>query len=437
MLEMLKTGDQLRTVDGKCFDVINFLGAGGQGEVYRIRLDDTEFALKCYLPSMANSEQADALLELVKRGPPNEQFLWPLAFVPATSSAGYGYLMALREDRFAGLEDLVLGNVHTPPSFEVLCKSAINLVLAFRTLHISGLCYKDINFGNVFLDTSTGDIAICDNDNVRVNRQHSTQISGTAPFMAPEIWRDEADPSTDTDLHSLGVLLFYIFVRAHPLEGALEANINIFNEAAKKQLYGNKPLFIFDPNDTSNRPVEGIHGRAATNWERYPRFFKEQFELAFTEGLLNPQRRTTTTEWIDVLSRLRDSIVTCGSCGKETFYDKERIFSAGKLKCSFCSRTTNLPSRLKLDQHVVMLRPHTALFPHHLGTSLEFGQPIAQVTQHPSDPNRWGITNLGTSPWSFETSDGSIRELPAGKTVLLRNNLKINFGAVEGIVRVI
>jgi eukaryotic-like serine/threonine-protein kinase len=39
-------------------------------------------------------------------------------------------------------------------------------------------------------------------------------------FMAPEIIRGEALRSTLTDLHSLAVFLFYLFVRGHPLEGA-------------------------------------------------------------------------------------------------------------------------------------------------------------------------------------------------------------------------
>ena len=43
--------------------------------------------------------------------------------------------------------------------------------------------------------------------------------------MAPEIVRGEAAPNAQTDLFSLAVLLFYMFVNHHPLEGEQEAQI--------------------------------------------------------------------------------------------------------------------------------------------------------------------------------------------------------------------
>ena len=41
--------------------------------------------------------------------------------------------------------------------------------------------------------------------------------------MAPEIVRGQAKASTETDLFSLAVLLFYMLFMHHPLEGAREA----------------------------------------------------------------------------------------------------------------------------------------------------------------------------------------------------------------------
>ena len=70
---------------------------------------------------------------------------------------------------------------------------------------------------------------ICDNDNVGIDRKTGGGIGGTARFMAPEIVRGEAVPSSQTDLFSLAVLLFYMLVNHHPLEGAREADIRCFD----------------------------------------------------------------------------------------------------------------------------------------------------------------------------------------------------------------
>ena len=60
-------------------------------------------------------------------------------------------------------------------------------------LHAKGLCYQDINFGNLFFDPETGEACICDNDNVDIDGSPS-QMAGTFGFQAPEIVRGEAYP---------------------------------------------------------------------------------------------------------------------------------------------------------------------------------------------------------------------------------------------------
>ena len=69
-------------------------------------------------------------------------------------------------------------------------------------------------------------------------------------------------PSAQTDLYSLAVLLFYILLVSHPLEGAREASIKCFDRPAMDKLYGTEPLFIYDPQDDSNRPVPQYHDNA-------------------------------------------------------------------------------------------------------------------------------------------------------------------------------
>src|SRR6185369_7064092 len=98
MDQILKPGQKVRTTTtrGDCL-VENFLGSGGQGEVSRASLKDKRVALKCYYPASATPEQQKALETLIKMGTPSDRFLWPIELATSSASAGFGYVMPLRD----------------------------------------------------------------------------------------------------------------------------------------------------------------------------------------------------------------------------------------------------------------------------------------------------------------------------------------------------
>ena len=107
----------------------------------------------------------------------------------------------------------------------------------YQKLHAMDYSYRDISFGNLFFDPATGEVLICDNDNVAASGIDNSSVYGTPRFMAPEIVRGKAKPSRETDLFSLAVLLFYMFMLGHPLEGKLEADIKCMDIHAMNKLY--------------------------------------------------------------------------------------------------------------------------------------------------------------------------------------------------------
>ncbi len=412
--------------------VAGLLGGGGQGEVYRVEGAAQPLALKWYYPHAAKPEQRTLLENLIRKGPPNARFLWPIELVQAPAVDGFGYLMALREKRYKSLVDLMKRRIDPP--FRALVTAGFHLADSFLQLHSKGLCYRDISFGNLFLDPATGDVLICDNDNVAVDGDRSAGILGTPRFMAPEVVRGMALPSIQTDLYSLAVLLFYLFMVHHPLEGKREFAIHSFDLPAMTDLYGDNPVFIFDPANDSNRPVPGYHENVLATWPVYPEFFRQLFTKAFTDGIRDPGHgRVREGEWRAALSRLRDSILYCPACGTENFYDRERL----ECTCWSCGQAVRLPFRLRIGRSVVMLNFDTQLFPHHVDDQriYDYSAPIAAVSRHPKDPQRWGLTNLSAETWSFQGPRDSIPvAVPPGKTVPLNPGARINFGKAEGEV---
>jgi DNA-binding helix-hairpin-helix protein with protein kinase domain len=438
MNQILKSGQTVHTESGVPCQVGQFLGGGGQGEVYKADVGGKTVALKWYFPAQATSQQRTSLEILVKKGPPNDKFLWPLELTTSPGVPGFGYIMPLREPRFKGIVDLMKRRIE--PTFRALTTAGLQLADSYLELHAQGFCYRDISFGNVFFDPDTGEALICDNDNVAVDKQEKGGVLGTPRFMAPEIVRGAARPSTQTDLFSLSVLLFYMLMVHHPLEGKKELAIKCLDLPAMNKLYGTEPLFIFDPNDDSNRPVPGYHDNAIAFWPLYPKFLRDLFTEAFTAGLRDPLERVRESEWRAAMAKLQDSIFYCASCGAESFYDVEALKATGGQPgaCWACDELLVLPPRLRIEKDIVMLNHDTQLYPHHLDDQrmYDFSQPLAEVTQHPTKPSLWGLKNLTAEKWVITTADGTVKDVEPGRNVPLAVGTRINFGKKEGEIRV-
>lgn len=435
MQQLLKNKQIVKTVISK-EDVIieNYLGGGGQGEVYKAEFKGTKKAVKWYYPSSATTEQREHLKILIKQGPPNDRFLWPLDLVYADGIAGYGYIMDLRDISYKSIVDLMKGKID--PSFFNLVTACYSLADSFKQLHSKGYSYRDISFGNVFFNPKNGDILICDNDNVGYDDNNSCGVLGTPSFMAPEIVRGEAKPSVATDLYSLAILLFYMLMISHPLDGKREASIRCMDLPARNKLYGTEPIFIFDPKDDSNRPVKGFHDNALVYWELYPKSLKNLFTKAFTLGIHDPQNgRVRESEWRNEFIKLRDSIIYCPKCRCENFYDQEILSSSIKPVCWQCKSTLVFPPKIKFKTNVCMLNENTKIYPHHIGFDYDFSYVVAEVNRHPQNPNLWGLKNISKNKWILTKPDGNKSEVESGKNVSLVVGNIIDFGQAEGIIQ--
>jgi DNA-binding helix-hairpin-helix protein with protein kinase domain len=303
----------------------------------------------------------------------------------------------------------------------------MELADSFLALHSQGLCYRDISFGNVFLQRTTGRPLICDTDNVGIDGASTSVVLGTRRFMAPEIVRREAVPGTATDLYSLAVLLFYVLMVGHPLVGRRELEFQPWDDHAESLLFGREPLFVFDPHDRRNEPLPELHGPVLTNWELYPEQIRNLFVEAFTHGLSDPVGgRVRESVWRAALARARDLVVRCPSCRKENFWN-----TTSRTGCWNCHAAIPTPMRFEVEGRPLVINGDTVLYRHHVALDYDFLTVVGRVAQHPEHPDRWGLRNETDLPWRARLAAGGIGEVLPGRSVALQPGTSVRVGDVE------
>jgi DNA-binding helix-hairpin-helix protein with protein kinase domain len=437
---LLKRGQMLLARNMESAVVIeDMLGEGAQAEVYRARIGDSWFAVKWYRPEYLGVDARlwDRLKVAINAGSPTEQFLWPFDFVSLPGTATYGgYVMPIKPPEYISMADLLRRQCE--PAFRALTMVGFNLANSFLKLHAEGLCYRDVNFGNVFFNPDTGDIRIADTDNVDVNLKVGS-IKGTPGFMAPEVAKNLVQPNAMSDRFSLAVLLFYIFMLGHPLKGKRELTLPYDGSDPDKsrRLCEDDPVFVYHPQDDSNRPIPGEHDPLLSFWPIYPASLRKLFTRAFTEGLLDPDARVMENEWRKEMCAIRDAIFYCGHCTAENFYDLDRARQKKTMNpCWGCGKALETPPRMRLGgEHeplFVALSRGARLFPHHLEFDpYNFNRILAEVTEDPP-----GLRNLSGSSWTGRVVDGSIFEVRGGEVLPLSGDFQVSFGRTEAQVRV-
>lgn len=426
----LKEGIVLTSVSGSKYTIQKMLGAGGQGEVYSVICGKAQYALKWYFKHTATSNQKSILENLITKGKPDACFLWPMDLIEQSESA-FGYIMELRPKEYKSIVDLMKRRAE--PSFYNLCKVAFNLTRGYQKLHAMGYSYRDISFGNLFFNPDNGEVLICDNDNVSVNGKDDSSVYGTPRFMAPEIVVGKAKPSRNTDLYSLSVLLFYMFFMNHPLEGRLEANIHCMDVSAMNKLYGTNPVFIYDPDDKSNRPVKGYQDNAIIYWDLYPKVLKDLFVQAFTIGLTKPARRVTENKWLDTFSNMMSEIIICPGCGAEVFLDEAGKEALGVAHtCWNCQSTIPVPVSVQIEKCRILISKNTKLYAHHITGNEDMDTVVGSISINPNNPNLWGIRNDSNENWTYIKADGTQTPIAPGRSAAIVKGAKINFGQYIG-----
>jgi DNA-binding helix-hairpin-helix protein with protein kinase domain len=433
---MLMLGQKINSVyNDEVLTVVRKLGEGGQGAVYRVEDGKGRYkALKWYSREQSTPKQRQAIEQLVRQKLTGEEakfFVWPqdLALVDGEYQR-FGYVMEeIDMRRFATLGE-VMAKLKNAPYMRQRCIISENLAAAFRALHLQGYYYSDISMDNFLFDPKNGDILICDNDNVGIQDLTKAQVLGTMEFMAPEVILGEKKPSKQTDLYSLAVLLFYFWIWHHPMHGMLEYNIRIWDLPAKRKVYGEAAVFIFDEDDRQNElPDDSDYLSPKLMWKACPKPLQDLFRRAFTAGVRDVSSRVNEGEWQKTFAELKEHILTC-SCKAQNFWWED----LPEVVCWHCKKTVQLPMRLvilnSVAKNVLFITPSLkvvrSMIEH---KSKKKNEIVAAMVQNPNNPAQWGLRNLTKDSWQYKLPDGELKEVEPGRAVPLNPKLEIIFNS--------
>lgn len=432
MSEKFDKGTRIGTMLNREVEVVRWLAEGGQGDVYVVKYNGEEKALKWYKPNGMGKDK-DAfyrnLKDNVLNKAPSGEFLWPLDITDWMDES-FGYVMDLRPEGYYELSEFMLTNVRFS-SYRIMTNAALHIVSAYRILHNKGYSYQDLNDGNFFINPQNGDVLICDNDNVAPDGVQ-TGIIGKPRYMAPEIVIRDKMPDNESDLFSMSVILFLLFFLNHPLEGK-RSLVPALTPKLQEELYGKSPLFIMDEESKENAPDPVIHKNMLKVWPEMPNYMKELFSNAFSQkALTTPAARPKELEWMKRLVRFQSGIVTC-ACGEEIFIQDENV-----CQCKKCGNRWKVPYRFMLKDYSMPAIAGNRFYRCQIGTCKadDALNVIGKVIAKKSDTLMLGLRNCSENIWNVTTPSGKFKKVMPGEVMPLKDGLSFTvtgFSNVDSI----
>lgn len=418
-MSTFKTGDLVPLAgNNSTVRILNYIAEGGQGEVYKVEYQGREYALKWYSKMQPSDAFYENLKHNIQIGAPKQYFLWPIAITEKIRGK-FGYIMALRPSNYREYGEFLLGEARFK-SWDLLFKAALNIVESYFALHSMGYSYQDLNEGSFFIDPQNGNVLICDNDNVApfgVN----LGVKGFPRYMAPEVVTNKTRPNAHTDRFSLAIILFRLFYIDHPLEGKYTIQFPLTDNYGA-QLFGENPIFVYDPKNEVNRPDPEAHPNLIRRWPMFPPDLTAAFTKAFTDGLKDINSRITEQQWREILVKARGMLVVIN--GKEQFVN--------------CYNPKNLPNGCRLlhtEDQIIALAPNSILYRCQIDKlSTDYQSPVGLVRASNADQSVFGLGNLSNMEWKVSLPNRNPVVVPPKAFAPLIPGTVIDFGNTRGKV---
>lgn len=442
-MERLENGYIVHGISGIDYQISKFLDNDSYSSTYLVNCGDEQKILKWYDKAFSNyGSFYRNIKENFDKGAFSSYFLYPIDITDFSdlereyileSDDIDGPVLLNKEDAFGCIFDAlscdyVSVSHYLASSIEAKKKDISEIILklltAFKSMHLSGYCYQNLNDNKIFINFKTNDVLIAGFENIMPSGLYSMAINKPR-YTAPELYEKyKGEQTVYTSRYSLYVILFMLTFRQHPLEGK-KWLIPCLNSLTEENIYSINPIFIMDPVDRTNEPDSDIHKNFINMWNYVPQYLKDIYLKAFSKESFNqPSKRLRETDFLKVYARLNSDTIVC-DCGNEIFSENKYEIVCGK-----CQKKVKVDYVIKFikDKYYIPVQKGTRLF------RCQFGAFFLEQSLHPAisviaskkDENILGLKNVSKEDYIGTTPTGRTKVVPKGTVVPFTKGIKLD-----------
>lgn len=199
------------------FELVETLGAGGMGTVYKARDTHLEryVAVKLWRRDLGSEEDHNSQFQKARIAASVNHPNVVQIFSVGTDDGQFYVVMELIEN--GSLDDLIESQGQLP-EHQVL-ETGIQIARGLRAAHRKGLIHRDVKPANIlFVDEQAAKIGDFDLAALASQQQQSDRVIwGTPPYIAPERLNNEPE-DLRSDIYSLGATLFHAIAGKPPIK---------------------------------------------------------------------------------------------------------------------------------------------------------------------------------------------------------------------------
>jgi hypothetical protein len=368
--------------------------------------------------------------------------LKPTIFTKPNPSGGFGCIYANTNHSYYTLRDIINGYTieyeydHTPKRTKVKFKNinaivntAINVAKIFNDLNSKNNFFYSFYEEDLLVNIENGDVLL-DISNAITRKDKEFTINKGCIYLAPELLNETTQPNQYTDSHTLAVLLFRIFFHNHPLEGKKVVSDLSLDFKNQIKYYSDEAKFIYDRNDSSNKPVRGVHFAVLSMWEKYPEYIREAFVYSLGDKLFSPEERYTPLQWLDVLLHLESDILPC-VCGRVDFSFLYKLTSETFFECQKCNSQYHSIYFKKKKYRIPVYEGNKVYATFLKDNPKPYNDVIGVVQENKIHSNVFGLINVSKNSWNCTVKNGEFKTINPNSVLPIFQHFNLDyFGSI-------